>query len=273
MALPSLLLPILLGVLAIDTLIEVGFLGSMVGYLHQAHGDVPFQIAATSTTPQFGLYPKPAHLLVNQGHTSNGAAGTALILVSLLGFLVLYIERRDRKRSDIDYIHVSSTNDGQGNTHTRKSRYSPHSFAWLYPTWIVFTVLSFLLTLSALIYVFVVTHQTDVSHSHIDLSVAASTFASRQGVVFKYPDDTWTPENWYNAVLKLAFVDNNEKGDIRTHVRLMEAWRWNLIPMFLLGLAIMVIALAGYIGRRKGGGNKTGKSMVQQKHLSTVSEL
>jgi len=271
MALHRLALPILLAILAMDCLLEVGFIGSMVGYLHQAHKDVPFAIAASESTPQFGLFPKPAHLLVNQGHTSNGAAGTALILVSLLGSIVLYLEKRGRKRSDSVYTHVRTTSDGAGNTHTRKSRVLAHDFGWLYPTWMVFTILSFLLTMSALIYTFVVTHETDSSRSHIDLSVAASTYAQRTGTVFPYPDDKWTPENWYKAMLKLQFVDEAQKGDIRTHVRLMEGWRWNLIVLFLLGLSVMGVAVMGWVERRREGGGRPRAG--REKHVSTVSEM
>ena len=272
MALPALILPILLAILAIDSLLEVGFIGSMVGYLHHCNGDTPFQIASTASTPQFGLFPKPAHILVNQGHTSNGAAGTALILVCVLGALVLWLDKRGRKRSGSVYTHVRTTSDPQGNTHTMKSRNLPSNFGWLYPTWVVFTVLSFLLTLSALIYTFVVTHQTDSSHSRINLSTAAATSKlTVAGHVAPYPDDTWTPENWYKAMLKLAFVDEGQKGDIRTHVRLMEGWRWNLIPLLLLGFAVMVIAIMGYMEKRRGGA-AGGRRTVQEKHISATSE-
>jgi hypothetical protein len=78
-------------VLMIDALIEVGLVGSMVGYLHRDHGGVPFAIQASDYTIQ--LDPKPVHLLVNQGHTSNGAAGTAFVLVGVAGLLVLQRQR------------------------------------------------------------------------------------------------------------------------------------------------------------------------------------
>jgi hypothetical protein len=272
-SLPRHLLPTLLIFLALDSLLEVGFIGSMVSYLHIAHHDVPFAIAGTPTTPSFSLYPKPAHISVNQGHTSNGAAGTALILVSLLGFLVLFLRKRARDlpaRDTAAYTHVRSTSDGAGNTHTRKERRLPSSFAWLEPTWVVFTVLSWLLTLSALIYTFVVTKQTQ--GSRIDLNVAAATYAARVGLLFPYPGDKWTPETWYKQVLTLGFVNGQEKGDIRTHVRLMEGWRWNLIPLFLLGGAVMVVAVLGWVEKRNEGGSM-GRSSMREKHVSTVSEL
>ena len=134
-------------------------------------------------------------------------------------------------------------------------------------------MLSFLLTLSALIYTFVVTKQTD--GSRIDLALAEETYAGRNGaVIFPYPGNMWTPETWFKQVLKLGFVDEGLKGDIRTHVRLMEGWRFNLIPLFLLGLAVMLVAVLGWVERRRdgiaGGGRR---SVVREKHVSTVSEM
>ena len=73
-------------------------------------------------------------------------------------------------------------------------------------------------------------------------------------------------------MLTLGFVNAQEKGDIRTHVRLMEGWRWNLIPLFLLGGAVMVLAVLGWVEKRKEGGS-AGRSLVREKHVSTVSEL
>lgn len=80
-----------LPVLMIDALIEVGFVGSMVGFLHDRAGKF-FTIDASDGT--FNLHGKPVWLLVDQGHTSNGAAGTALVLVGVLGFLCIFMERR-----------------------------------------------------------------------------------------------------------------------------------------------------------------------------------
>lgn len=129
-------------------------------------------------------------------------------------------------------------------------------------------MLSWLLTLSALIYTFVVTHQTD--GDRIDVNLAASTYAARDvAVVFPYPGGNWTPETWYKQVLTLGFVDRGEKGDIRTHVRLMEGWRWNLIPLFLLGGTVMAAAVTEWLERR----GQTERTMVREKLVSTVSEL
>jgi hypothetical protein len=221
-----------LGLLMIDAIIEVGFIGSMVGYLHQAHNDVPFQINAPQGS--FQLFPKPAHPIVNQGHTSNGAAGTAFVLVGIGGFLVLWhLRRRERK-----------------NVTHRPSR--------LFLTWTIFTFLSVLLTVTAIIYTFVVTNQTD--NQTINFAIASANSG------LPYPEDQWTPENWYKAVLKLPFAEPSQKGDIRFHVHLMTAWRWNLIPLLILGVAVACLAALHVLKDRRDsrtGNRDSGESFMK----------
>ncbi|EXJ81130.1 hypothetical protein A1O3_07418 [Capronia epimyces CBS 606.96] len=201
-----------LPILMIDGLIEVGFVGSMVGFLHDRAGKF-FTIDAPSGS--FNLHGKPAGLVVDQGHTSNGAAGTAVILVGILGFLTIWYERRRARK-------VAAT--------------GRHGHSGLYVFWVVMTVLSATLTLAALIYTFVVTAQTD--DQTIDVAVAA---ANPEPLM--YPDDKWTPENWFVAVLALPLAHTSDRRDIRNHLRLMRAWRWNLIPLFILGLTVAALAL------------------------------
>jgi len=81
--------------LMIDSAIELALISSMVGYLHRSGAnEYPF---LSDTGPAL-IGPKPKGLLLNEGHTSNGAAGTALILVCFGGFLVLWNERRRERR-------------------------------------------------------------------------------------------------------------------------------------------------------------------------------
>lgn len=90
MAFLILLIPLVL--LMIDSLLEVGLVGSMVGYLHHNHADVPYTIQGQSDT--FELFPKPKHIIVNQGHVSNAAGGTAFVVVGVFGCIVLSRQRR-----------------------------------------------------------------------------------------------------------------------------------------------------------------------------------
>lgn len=205
---------ILLPILMVDAVIEVGFVGSMVGFLHDRAGRT-FTIDWPQQT--FELNGKPKGLLVNQGHTSNGAAGTALILVGVLGLLTIWWERRKS----------SST------------RYSSHLFVF----WTTFTVLSALLTAAALIYTFIVTYQTN--DQSISLPIAAAS------VGLAYPNLNWTPENWFDAVLALPLASESDRSNIRTHLLLMRGWRWNLIPLLVLGWLVAGLNVAEVVrGRR-----------------------
>ena len=92
------MLPLLwaLVLLMIDSAIELAFVSSMVGYLHRSGAnEYPFTLA-TGSLAFVGA--KPKGLLLNEGHTSNGAAGTALILICFGGFLVLWRERRRERK-------------------------------------------------------------------------------------------------------------------------------------------------------------------------------
>lgn len=79
-----------LALLLVDSAIELALISSMVGYLHRSGANrYPFNFHGAQT-----IQAKPVGLLVDQGHTSNGAAGTALIPVCFGGFIVLWLQRR-----------------------------------------------------------------------------------------------------------------------------------------------------------------------------------
>ncbi|KAI1618793.1 hypothetical protein EDD36DRAFT_43138 [Exophiala viscosa] len=206
-----------LGLLMLDGVIEVGMVGSMVGFLHARAGKF-FTVNASTGT--FDLHGKPVGLLVNQGHTSNGAAGTAVVLVGIIGLLVIWYEKR----------------------RARQTQMTGHSKVFLF--WVVMTFVSAGLTLSAIVYTFVVTAQTN--SQSINLSVAEANPEPKM-----YPLDQWTPENWFIAVLKLPLEHESDRSTIRYHLDLMRGWRWNLIPLFILGLAASMTALWELIGGRR----------------------
>ena len=99
-------LAIALIVLMIDSAIELALISSMVGYLHRSGANqYPF-LSGDSTDPLIFVNAKPKGLLLNEGHTSNGAAGTALVLISFGGFLMLWhLRRRERMVSDSDILN------------------------------------------------------------------------------------------------------------------------------------------------------------------------
>ena len=91
----------------VDCLIEVAFIGSTVGYLHK---DGIFKVISPNNT-HLQLLAKPLDLSVNQGHTSNGAAGTALILVGLLGLLVLSNQPRLERSVSLSIFNLQMSKD------------------------------------------------------------------------------------------------------------------------------------------------------------------
>ncbi|KAK4189982.1 hypothetical protein QBC35DRAFT_379153 [Podospora australis] len=204
----SLLKPIcyVLLLLAIDAAISLGLVSSMVSFLH-GHGNGPFEVEYPKGSG-FLLAGHPAGLVVNQGHTTNAAGGTALVLVGFGGVIALFLERRSRMKYG-------------------KS-------AWEFELWAFVSILSCLLTLGALIYTFVETRIT--SEQLIDPEIASQyPFPNR------YPDDRWAPENWYGAMLALP-ISTADENEIIRNIRLMRGWRWNIIPLFLLGFTLAVLA-------------------------------
>ncbi|KAK0723155.1 hypothetical protein B0T26DRAFT_643240 [Lasiosphaeria miniovina] len=202
--------------LAIDAAISLSLVSSMVSFLHH-RGGAWFAVAYPPGS-SFNLAGHPANLIVNQGHTSNGASGTALVLVGFGGVLALWLEHRSR---------------------TKLGKSSPAFYIWG-----VTTVLSCLLTLTALVYTFVVTAQT--AGQAIDLAVA-----SRNSAPAHYPDDSWTPENWYDAVLGLPLTDDADRDAIARALRLMRGWRFNLIPLFVLGFVLGALVVLEVLSGRK----------------------
>ena len=86
-----------LPLLMLDAIIEVGMIGETVGFLHDRAGkwfDVDYPAGST-----FRLHGKPQGLLVDQGHTSNGAAGTAFVLIGIGGLLTIYLERKKIRKT------------------------------------------------------------------------------------------------------------------------------------------------------------------------------
>jgi hypothetical protein len=117
--------------------------------------------------------------------------------------------------------------------------------------------MSFTLTLAALIYTFVITHET--SGQTIDISNP-----NLQNTA-PYPLDSWTPQTWFGAVLDLPFVNEDDKNDARKHWRLMEGWKWNLIPLFLVEFAVVVVALLESLAYRR---TRPGESNIEKREIS-----
>lgn len=234
----TLTLWISIGVLMVDSIIELSFVSSMVAWLHSRAGK-DFDISYNGSS--YPLHGKPAGLLVNQGHTSNGAAGTAFVLIGIGGILALSLRKKT-------------------------SGFLGKFGRFWYTFWLYMTIPAMLLTLAALIYTMVLTYQHD--HQLIDNAVASQLNNRPYPDYVAYPLDEWTPENWLDAVLKLDLVHSSDRSDIESHLRVMRGWRWNLIPMFIIGLSVSVVAFAEYLFVRRRS-DRGGAREMEHKSLSS----
>lgn len=91
----GLALKMAIGLLMLDSFLEMALISSMVAWLHRRAGRT-FEIDHDGGS--FSLHGKPLGLLVDQGHTSNGAAGIAFVIVGLGSILVLSMRSRSGSR-------------------------------------------------------------------------------------------------------------------------------------------------------------------------------
>lgn len=238
MALTTTMLLAAMVLLMVDGIIELAFISSMVSWVHsRAGGDFIINYNGS----QFPLHGKPANELVDQGHTSNGAAGTAFVAIGLGGFLALFLRHRQLKRSG-----------------------TMHGFTkGLYYLWLVLTILSAMLAVAALIYTFIVTYEH--MHQSIDLALAASLDNHPYPNYVAYPEQTWTPENWFTAVLELPLAYGHDRSDINLHLTLMKGWRWNLIPLCVLGIVVAALAVVDKM--------KTSRRVSSGMHLQRLDKV
>lgn len=109
---------------------------------------------------------------------------------------------------------------------------------------LVLQVLAVLFTLSAIIFVFLVTYQT--TGQIIRAPVAANTMGKNYGE-FK-----WTPETWYQAVLDLPLANQGQRSAIESRVSVMVAWRWMLLPIFIADIIVSGVTMLAWLKQRNG---------------------
>lgn len=219
----SMPLKVALGLLMIVSTIELAFVSSTVAYLHRTGGETYLAMYNGRLVQVPGL---PTNLSVNQGHTSNGTAGTGLIVIGWCGMLALWLR-------------------GRAALYHKRSVGGLLARTW-YRLWLLVQVPALLLTLGALAYVFAVTNKHE--GQAIDLLVVAEGF---QGPGSTYPVLEWTPQNWFDALLRLELADEGDRSGLETIHRVARGWQYNLIPFFLVQLAEMGLALHGVQARRK----------------------
>nr|OQO17586.1 hypothetical protein B0A51_14937 [Rachicladosporium sp. CCFEE 5018] len=231
MAFPRWLLPLSLGLLMLTGIVEMAFISSMVYWLHRFAGGEYTVATPTMAGTTFTLHGKPKHFLLNQGHTSNGAAGTAFVGVGLGGILVLWLRARALRRGEY-----------RGFTKA------------IYHAWLVLAVLSALLSIAALVYTYLLTYQ----HWGQTINIVDASLLNNQPYPNQvaYPNQAWTPENWFKAVLKLPLAEKSDRKNIWNHLYIMRAWRWNLIPLVVFGVIFAVVALLDAREKRRFMGSR-----------------
>lgn len=220
----------------IDTVVELAFIVNFVGWNHSRAGKEFFVSYQGS---EFSLNGKPLNYLVDQGHTANGAAGTSIVVIGVGGALALYLRRRQLKHN----------NELRGFT------------KFLYNFWLYMTAITAVFTIAAFVYLFVVTYQH--AGQHIDLGIASQLNNQPYPGNVPYPKDTWTPQNWFPAMLELNLVSAHDRSDIKFHVALIKGWQWNLIPMVILSIITAVLAFIDKKRHDQGINRSNGASRLE----------
>lgn len=228
----SLFWPIFLSfaMLSALSIAELGLISSMVGWLlDQKHHVHSFQIDWPASS--FALNVEPEHLWVNQGHESNGVAGYGFFL-GLFGMLTAWRLRKAGR------VRVDRLTESIFFWQTTNSSQSLKSLTIL----VALLFIATLFTLSAFIFVFVVTYQT--SGQHIREAVASNN------VDVNYPEFKWTPETWMKAVLDLPLADAGKRNEISGRVTNMVAWRWMLLPIFIVDCVALGVTILAWLRQR-----------------------
>ncbi|KAI1424621.1 hypothetical protein F5Y12DRAFT_715022 [Xylaria sp. FL1777] len=208
----SIALRLSIGLLMLDSLIEIALAGNTTAWLSDTVRHKIFHFTAYGS--RHHLYGLPLYLISNQIDTSSGAAITAFIVIGIWGFLSLWLRNL---------------------TQYRRGKFAKFS-RYFYYLWVSFNVPALILTGAALTYVFTVTNAR--AGQRIDTALAVNLNGS------PYYVNTWTPQSWFSAVLRLKLTRDRE--DIARHLNVMRGWQYNLIPMFLLQLAETVLAFLDY---------------------------
>ncbi|KAF1919463.1 hypothetical protein BDU57DRAFT_512574 [Ampelomyces quisqualis] len=219
---PLLVSNLLLSLLCIANL---GLISSTIAWqFDQKHNVRSYTIHWPQTT--FDLNVEPARLWVEQVHISLAAAAYGV----LLGLFGTYVAWRIRR-----------------STRPLKST----------PTLLLLNLPATILTLSALVYVFVITYRT--TKQAIRVPVAANIQGSNYG------EFTWTPETWLTAVLDLPLADLQIHDEIKSMVAAMVAWRWMLVPIFIVEIIACGVTMVAWWKLRKGvAAREDADTMVQK---------
>ncbi|KAF2847393.1 hypothetical protein T440DRAFT_492007 [Plenodomus tracheiphilus IPT5] len=193
------------------SIINLALISSMVAWLlDQKHNVHSFEIGWSGSSVALNV--EPENLWVDHGHESNGAAGYGFFL-GIFGMITAWRMRGAHR--PLQSLAVLAA----------------------------FQLIAIWFTLSALIFVFVVTYHT--TGQHIREPVASNNI----GV--NYSEFTWTAETWMKAVLDLPLVDGSKRKEIDSQVTNMAAWRWMLVPILIVDCIAFGVTLMAWLKQRR----------------------
>ncbi len=191
----SIALRISIWLLMLDSIVEITFASSATAWLNDTASHKIFRFTADGS--RHHLSGLPLHFIVNQVDTSNSAAIIALVVIGIWGSVSLWLRNLTQYRTG---------------TFANFSR-------CCYYLWVSFNIPALILTGAALIYVLAVTNTR--GGQKIDTALAVDLNGS------PYNQNTWTPQSWFSAVLRLKLVRDRE--DITRHLHVIRGWQYNLI--------------------------------------------
>jgi hypothetical protein len=231
---PLFLSNLLLSALSIANL---GLISSMVGFLHEQKDNVhSYEVAWPEGTVKLNV--EPARLWTDQGHTSNGVAGYGFFL-GLFGMYVAWRQRR-QTNTKVYSFGACKKRKRRGQRKADLTQRISKSLTAL----LVLLFLAVLFTLSALIFVFVVTQRTR------NQAISQAVAEVNQGI--DYPALEWTPETWFKAVLDTPLEDRAQHDEIAAKVLSMTVWRWMLLPILVVDVAAWIVAALAVSKQRNG---------------------
>ncbi|KAK8024581.1 hypothetical protein PG993_012647 [Apiospora rasikravindrae] len=226
----SLCLELAMVLLVCTSLIEVGLISTTLAWLHTtASAGFHFYDGVSPDSPQYTLAGSPAHFLINQVYVALAdAGGAAFLLVCVGGFLALWARRRHLRlyhRNSYHLRHASSL--------------ASRALLCCYYAWVGLQIPLLLFTAATMGYVYNVTAARQGQPIRLEAAMKASSNSSG-GTAEPYPLDSWTPQSWFPAVLDLDLVES--RGDVKGAVSIMRGWLWNLCPLLVIQLAVVVLA-------------------------------
>ncbi|KAI1436565.1 hypothetical protein GGR50DRAFT_229767 [Xylaria sp. CBS 124048] len=197
--------------LTIDSIIQMCFASSIVAWIEHTVRIQIFRFRVDGS--KYHLSGLPRHFILGQIYTTNGAAGTAIVVV-VAGILALWLRRRSQHS-------------------TGKLATSSRIF---YYCWLSLNLPALLLTSVALGYAVAIAKAQAGQTIDVPLAVRLNGSTYSQG--------TWTPQSWFSAVMGLDLTRDRE--DLKQHLHIIQWWQYNLILMFVLHVGHTMLAFRDY---------------------------